>query len=209
MNYNQKMEDMIQSHLLKKEIPTLLLHCCCAPCSSAVLERLSSFFQITVLYYNPNITLEEEYQKRIKELKRFIKEYPTKYPIKWMEGQYQPELFFEKTKGLENEKEGGKRCFVCYQMRLEETARLAKENHFDYFTTTLSISPHKNVVWLNEIGEKLASDLEIGYLYADFKKKEGYKRSIVLSKEYHLYRQDYCGCSYSKLDKISYGRDAL
>lgn len=202
MNYQQKMEEIIQMHQEKQEVPTLLLHCCCAPCSSAVLEKLASFFQITVFYYNPNITLQTEYQKRIAELKRFIKEYPTKYPVKWMEGSYRPELFFEKTKGLEKELEGGKRCFICYQLRLEETARLAKENHFDYFTTTLSISPHKNATWLNEIGEQLAQTLQIGYLYADFKKKEGYKRSICLSKEYHLYRQDYCGCSYSKVEKI-------
>lgn len=201
MNYNQKMEEIIKMHQAKNEVPTLLLHCCCAPCSSAVLEKLASFFKITVLYYNPNITKAAEYQKRIDELKRFIKEYPTKYKVEWMKTTYQPELFFEKTKGLENEKEGGKRCFVCYHLRLEETASLAKEKHFDYFTTTLSISPHKNATWLNEIGEKLALDLNIGYLYADFKKKEGYKRSIVLSKEYHLYRQEYCGCSYSKVDK--------
>lgn len=198
MNYNLKMEEIIEKHKTRGEVPTLFLHCCCAPCSSAVLERLSSDFKITVFYYNPNITIEEEYKKRIEELKRFVGNYKSKNEITFIEGEYNPKLFFEKTKGLEQEPEGGKRCFVCYNIRLLETAKLAKKLDFDYFTTTLSISPHKNVTWLNEIGEKLATEYKIGYLYADFKKKEGYKRSIVLSKEYNLYRQDYCGCNYSK-----------
>lgn len=198
MNYDRKMKEMIKHHQEQKEVPSLLLHCCCAPCSSAVLERLSDYFQITIFYYNPNITLEEEYQKRKKELKRLIQEIPTKDPIKWLESVYQPQEFLSKTHHLKDEKEGGTRCYLCYQMRLEETARQAKAHHFDYFTTTLSISPHKNAGWINEIGEMLKEKYQTGYLYADFKKKEGYKRSIVLSKEYRLYRQDYCGCNYSK-----------
>lgn len=202
MNYNQKMEEIIEKHRQKNEVPKLLLHCCCAPCSSAVLERLANDFEITVYYYNPNISLESEYYKRIEELKRFIKEFKTKNPVHFISGDYNPSLFFDLTKGLEKEPEGGKRCYVCYEMRLIETARLAKENNFDYFTTTLSISPHKNALWLNEIGENLSKQFEIGYLYADFKKREGYKRSIALSNEYNLYRQDYCGCSYSKTRQI-------
>lgn len=198
MNYDRKMEEMIRNHQEQKEVPSLLLHCCCAPCSSAVLERLANDFKITVFYYNPNITLEEEYQKRKKELRRLIQEIPTQYPIEWLESAYRPQEFLAKTNHLKEEKEGGARCYICYQMRLEETARQAKDHHFDYFTTTLSISPHKNANWLNEIGEKLGNDYQVGYLYADFKKKEGYKRSIILSKEYRLYRQNYCGCNYSK-----------
>ncbi len=198
MNYNQKMEEMIESFRTKEQVPTLLLHCCCAPCSSAVLERLANDFQITVFFYNPNITNQQEYQKRLRELQRFIQEYPTKYPIQFEEAFYRPEDFIQQTRGLEEEPEGGKRCYKCYEMRLRATVQLAKEKNFDYFTTTLSISPHKNAVWLNEIGERLAQQYQTGYLYADFKKKEGYKRSIVLAKEYRLYRQNYCGCLYSK-----------
>lgn len=198
MNYNQKMEAIIQTHREKQEVPTLLLHCCCAPCSSAVLEKLANDFKITVCYYNPNISPVLEYQKRIKELKRFIENYPTKHPVSFLEVSYHPELFYQQVKGLETEPEGGKRCYVCYEMRLRQTAMLAKEQGFDYFTTTLSISPHKNAVWLNEIGETLALQYNINYLYADFKKKDGYKRSIVLSREYELYRQDYCGCAFSR-----------
>lgn len=201
MNYNQKMEEIIENHRQKQQVPTLLLHCCCAPCSSAVLERLANDFKITLFYYNPNISLKQEYQKRIDELKRFVKEFPLANEVQFLLADYDPTIFFQLTKGLEKEKEGGKRCYVCYEMRLKETALMAKKMHFDYFTTTLSISPYKNASWLNEIGQRLSHDLGIGYLYADFKKKDGYKRSIILSKEYHLYRQDYCGCSYSARQK--------
>ncbi|MBQ3307241.1 MAG: epoxyqueuosine reductase QueH [Bacilli bacterium] len=198
MNYDYLMEEDM------KNIPEgskLLLHACCAPCSSAVLERLSSYFQITIFYYNPNITEEDEYQKRIHELKRFVSMYQTKYKIDILEGKYEPEKWWEISKGLENEPERGKRCYKCYELRLEETAKVAEEFNFPYFCTTLTLSPHKNANWINEIGEKLDQNYKPHYLYSDFKKKNGYKRSIELSKEYDLYRQDYCGCIFSKKTK--------
>lgn len=196
MNYDTIMEKEIEK--LKGEKPRLLLHACCAPCSSAVLERISKYFKISILYYNPNITEEREYQKRLEELKRFLLSFDKKKEIKVIDGRYQKEEFFEMSKGLEQEKERGKRCYLCYQMRLKETAKVAKELGFDYFTTTLSLSPHKNSNWINEIGETLAKDYQISFLYSDFKKKNGYKRSLELSEKYQLYRQNYCGCIYSK-----------
>lgn len=198
MNYDIEMEKEIER--IKEERPKLLLHACCAPCSSAVLERISNYFKISILYYNPNITDEGEYQKRLEELKRFVSAFDSKKEIEVIDGRYQPEEFFEMSKGLEQEKERGKRCYLCYQMRLEETAKLAKNLGFDYFTTTLSLSPYKNSNWINEIGENLSKSYDVKFLYSDFKKKNGYKRSIELSKEYDLYRQDYCGCIYSKRD---------
>ena len=198
MNYDLEMEKQISN---LHEGDKLLLHACCAPCSSAVLERLSNFFEITIFYYNPNITLQEEYLKRIEELKKLISLVNYKYPITLLEGEYVPEKFFEIAKGLESEPERGKRCYKCYEMRLEETARIADELGFNNFCTTLTLSPHKNVDWINEIGEELNKKYKANYLYSDFKKKERYKRSIILSKEYDLYRQDYCGCIYSKRDK--------
>lgn len=196
MNYDIEMEKEIEK--IKEEKPKLLLHACCAPCSSAVLERISTYFKISILYYNPNITEEDEYQKRLEELKRFVLKFDSKKEIKVIDGRYQPEEFFKMSEGLEKEKERGRRCYLCYQMRLEETAKVAKELGFDYFTTTLSLSPHKNSNWINEIGENLSGNYDVKFLYSDFKKKNGYKRSIELSKEYNLYRQDYCGCIYSK-----------
>lgn len=198
MNYDIEMEKEIER--IKEERPKLLLHACCAPCSSAVLERIANYFKISILYYNPNITDEGEYQKRLEELKRFVSAFDSKKEIEVIDGRYQPEEFFEMSKGLEQEKERGKRCYLCYQMRLEETAKLAKNLDFDYFTTTLSLSPYKNSNWINEIGENLSKSYDVKFLYSDFKKKNGYKRSIELSKEYDLYRQDYCGCIYSKRD---------
>lgn len=198
MNYDIEMEKEIER--IKEERPKLLLHACCAPCSSAVLERISNYFKISILYYNPNITDEGEYQKRLEELKRFVSAFDSKKEIEVIDGRYQPEEFFEMSKGLEQEKERGKRCYLCYQMRLEETAKLAENLGFDYFTTTLSLSPYKNSNWINEIGENLSKSYDVKFLYSDFKKKNGYKRSIELSKEYDLYRQDYCGCIYSKRD---------
>lgn len=192
------MEEQIAS---SQEGSTLLLHACCAPCSSAVLERLSNFFKITIIYYNPNITEEKEYLKRLTELKDFIKKIKTKYPINIIDTRYDPKEFFTIAKGLEKEKERGKRCYECYKLRLEETAKVAKKQGFDFFTTTLTLSPYKNTTWLNEIGEELSKKYQASYLYSDFKKKNGYKRSIELSKEYNLYRQDYCGCIYSKLER--------
>ena len=198
MNYNLECEKILNSIYLNHK-PTLLLHSCCAPCSSAVLERISKYFSITILFYNPNITDYEEYLKRKEELKRLIKN--VNYQIEIMDCDYDKEKFIEMALGLEDKKEGDIRCYKCYKLRLEKTAMLAKENNFDYFTTTLSISPYKNSKWLNEIGEELANKYNINYLYADFKKKNGYKRSIELSNIYHLYRQDYCGCIYSKVER--------
>ena len=195
MNYDNLMEEEL------KKIPmgsNLLLHACCAPCSSAVLERLGNYFHITIFFYNPNITEEVEYNKRLDEIKKFIKKFKIKYPINIIEGNYEPKKFFDIAKDLENEKERGNRCYKCYNLRLEETAKIASNLNFDYFTTTLSLSPHKNSTWINEIGENLDKLYQANYLYSDFKKKNGYKRSIELSKEYNLYRQDYCGCIYSK-----------
>ncbi|MBR1386474.1 MAG: epoxyqueuosine reductase QueH [Bacilli bacterium] len=182
--------------------PKLLLHVCCAPCSSYVLEYLNKYFDITVFYYNPNISSIDEYNKRLKEEERFVKEYPFKNEIKVVRGSYENERFEEMIKGLEKEKEGGPRCFKCYRLRLLESAKYAKEHNFDYFTTTLTISPYKNATVLNEIGHDLEKLYNIKYLYSDFKKKNGYKRSIELSHEYNLYRQDYCGCTYSIRNKI-------
>ena len=198
MNYELEMEKQIS---LIKEGDSLLLHACCAPCSSACLERLCNHFKVTIFFYNPNITDYQEYQKRLNEIKRFISEFPTKYPVSLIEGDYRPEKFFEMAKGLEQEKERGKRCYKCYEMRLEETAKIASLNNFSFFATTLTLSPYKNVLWVNEIGEVLNKKYDSIYLYSDFKKKNGYKRSIELSKEYNLYRQDYCGCIYSVRNK--------
>lgn len=195
MNYDLEMERQISN---LEEGSKLLLHACCAPCSSAVLERLGNFFKISIFYYNPNITDEEEYKKRITEIKKLIDLVDSKYKIELIEGDYDPDKFFEMSKGLENEPERGKRCYKCYEMRLSETARIAEELGFDNFCTTLTLSPHKNSDWVNEIGEKLNKKYKVNYLYSDFKKKEGYKRSIVLSRKYGLYRQDYCGCVFSK-----------
>lgn len=185
-----------------KKPPTLLLHSCCAPCSSYVLEYLSQYFAITVFYYNPNISEADEYKKRVVEQQRLIKELPVKNPVQFMEGNYNPAEYDEAIKGLEDLGERSKRCYECYKLRLKQTAQLAKKEGFDYFTTTLSISPYKNAGWLNEIGIMLASELQIKYLCADFKKKNGYKRSIELSAEYKLYRQDFCGCKYSKEEEM-------
>lgn len=195
MNYDVIMEDMM------KKIPNgskLLLHACCAPCSSSVLERLGNYFDISIFFYNPNITLEEEYIKRLNEIKMFVQKFKVEYPIDVIEGRYNPDEFFEMAKGLEKELERGPRCYKCYKMRLEETAKIASELNFDYFTTTLSLSPYKNSNWINEIGSLLDEEYQSNFLYSDFKKRNGYKRSIELSNEYNLYRQDYCGCIYSK-----------
>lgn len=185
-----------------KGVPTLLLHSCCAPCSSYVLEYLSQYFKITILYYNPNITPESEYQKRLTEVKRLVEVFKTKYPVEVVAASYEPDVYFEAVKGLEKEPERGQRCFKCYELRLTKTAEYAKKHHFDYFTTTLSISPYKNSDWINEIGLELENHYQVKYLVADFKKRNGYKRSIELSHLYHLYRQNNCGCIFSKQNKI-------
>ena len=195
-NY-QKELDKITEDIKNGSAPTLFLHSCCAPCSSYVLEYLSAFFRITVFYYNPNIYPAEEYGKRVEEQKNLIEKLPSVYPIEFVEGAYDKERFYEMARGLEQVPEGGERCFRCYELRLRETARLAAERGFDYFTTTLTISPLKNAAKLNEIGGLLGEEYQTVWLPSDFKKKNGYKRSIELSKEYNLYRQDYCGCVFS------------
>ena len=182
----------------------LFLHSCCAPCSSYVLEYLRNFFRITVFYYNPNISFAEEYKKRVAEQKRLIEAYNCQndgYPIAVVEGDYEPEKFYDMAKGFEECPEGGERCFLCYEMRLRKTAEVARAGAYDYFATTLTISPLKNAKKLNEIGEQFAKEYGISWLVSDFKKKNGYKRSIELSAQYDLYRQDYCGCIYSKQER--------
>ena len=198
VNYQKILDKTIEQHVSRNETPSLLLHACCAPCSSYVLEYLSQFFKITLFYYNPNITEETEYRKRTAEAKRLISEMPAKNPVSFMEGKYDPESFFEMAKGLEDIPEGGERCFKCYRLRIAEAADIAKQSGFDYFTTTLSNSPLKNAQKLNEIGGEEAQRVGVPYLFSDFKKREGYKRSIQLSAQYNLYRQNYCGCIYSK-----------
>lgn len=244
-NYQKELDKIIEGIGAGNEsAPTLFLHSCCAPCSSYVLEYLRKYFRITVFYYNPNISMEEEYRKRVSEQKRLIAAYnevvsemnahngnvPSMrtqdrdiqveqtqsenvqagqthnrkqcgYYIEVVEGDYEPESFYEIARGLEQCPEGGERCFACYALRLRETARRAQAGGYDYFATTLSISPLKNAVKLNEIGERLATEYSVSWLPSDFKKKGGYQRSIELSKEYELYRQDYCGCVYSKEER--------
>lgn len=199
-NYQKELEKIINKNISENKLPTMLLQSCCAPCSSYVLEYLSEYFKITVFYYNPNIYPSDEYYKRVDEQKEFIKRFNVKNPVSFIEGKYDTDRFYSMAKGHEKDKEGTERCFLCYRLRLEETAKVAKENNFDYFTTTLSISPYKNSLKLNEIGKELENKYGVKYLFSDFKKKNGYKRSIQLSKQYNLYRQDYCGCVYSKLE---------
>lgn len=195
-NYQKELDAVIDSITKKGIRPKLLLHSCCAPCSSYVLEYLTQYFDITLYYYNPNISPESEYNFRISELHRLVSEMDIS--VKIIDGDYEPELFEEIAKGLEDEPERGARCMKCYRLRLEHSAQLAKEQGFDYFTTTLSISPMKNAEALNSIGSILADKYGIAYLFSDFKKREGYKRSIKLSQKYNLYRQNYCGCRFSK-----------
>ena len=200
-NYHLKMLEMINEYCSEEKVPKLLLHSCCAPCSSYCLELLSQYFSVTVFYYNPNIYPPEEYTMRVEEQDRFIKEFPAKHPISFVEGKYDTDKFYEMAKGMEQLKEGGERCFACYELRLREAAEYAKANGFDFFTTTLSISPLKNAEKLNEIGKKLEAEYGIKYLYSDFKKQNGYKRSTEISNEYGMYRQNYCGCVYSMRER--------
>ena len=203
MNYQKELETIIQQE--KKPGKRLFLHSCCAPCSSYVLEYLSAFFSITVFYYNPNISVEEEYRHRMEEQKRFIEEFNQKnqdhFPISFLEGNHEPETYFSRVRGYEQAPEGGERCRNCFELRLEETARQASQQGYDYFCTTLTISPLKNADVINTIGESLAKKWNISFLPADFKKKNGYKRSIEMSREYNLYRQDFCGCVFSKSER--------
>lgn len=226
-NYQKELEAKIKEQQRQHWIPKLLLHSCCAPCSSYVLEYLSQHFRITVLYYNPNIYPPEEYFKRVEEQKNFIRRFTERvleekrmedeavhareceedevfrefYPIDFVEGSFEPDRFYETVEGLEGVPEGRERCFRCYRLRLREAAEYAKRLGMDYFATTLSISPLKNAGKLNEIGEQLAAEYGVKYLPSDFKKKNGYKRSVELSKEYGMYRQDYCGCVFSMREK--------
>lgn len=201
INYQKKLDDIISQLEKNEKTPTLLLHSCCAPCSSYTLEYLSRYFKITIYYYNPNIAPEEEYQKRVSEQKRFISQLHMINEINFIEGEYRPEDFYQTIKGLERVPEGGERCFKCYRLRLENAAKLAAEKGVDYFTTTLSISPYKNATKLNEIAGELSEIYNVKNLPSDFKKKNGYKRSIELSAQYNLYRQDYCGCVFSKAER--------
>lgn len=196
INFQKELDKIIDN--LNGEVPKLFLHSCCAPCSSYTLEYLSNYFDITVYYFNPNISPKEEFDKRFAEQKRLIEELPAKHPIKLVLGEYDYNDFLSIAKGYEDIPEGGERCFRCYRMRLESTAKLAKEQGFDYFCTTLSISPLKNSQKINQIGFEVADKYGIKWLPSDFKKKEGYKRSIELSKKYSLYRQNFCGCVFSK-----------
>lgn len=196
-NYQRVLEETIRRH--EGERPRLLLHACCAPCSSYVLEYLSQYFRITVFDYNPNISPESEFRMRTEEIERLVREMP--FPAERPEvlvGRYDPERFYRAVAGHEEDGEGGERCEICFRLRLTEAAEAARDGGFDYFTTTLSISPLKNAALLNRIGAELSEAYGVPYLYSDFKKKNGYKRSIELSRDYGLYRQDYCGCVYSK-----------
>lgn len=213
-NYQKELELILQqiaesADAQGSQTPALFLHSCCAPCSSYVLEYLRRYFRITVFYYNPNISYEEEYRRRAAEQRRLIRAYNAMLPesgasgeqagrIEIVEGDYEPDCFYDAVKGLEQCPEGGERCFACYELRLRETAKRAAEGKFDYFATTLTISPQKNAAKLNEIGARLADEYGVKWLVSDFKKKGGYQRSIVLSGEYDLYRQNYCGCVFSK-----------
>ena len=202
VNYQRVLEETISRHETAGERPTLLLHACCAPCSSYVLEYLARYFRITVLNYNPNISPEEEFRTRTEEILRLVSELPFPYERpEVIVGRYDPDRFYGAVKGHEKDPEGGARCEICFRMRLTEAAEEAKAGGYDYFTTTLSISPLKNAPLLNAIGAELAEKYGVPYLHSDFKKKNGYKRSIELSATYGLYRQDYCGCVFSKRER--------
>lgn len=202
-NYQKELDALIERNTREGIRPRLLLHVCCAVCASYVLEYLAPHFDITIAYYNPNITEESEYRYRYSELKRYVAEAGLSGSVHFTEVDYDPEAFLTLTEGREEEREGGARCALCFRQRLEYTARLCRDGGYDCFATTLTISPLKNAVTLNTIGEQLAEEYGVSYLCSDFKKKEGYKRSIELSKQYHLYRQNYCGCLYSKKEAES------
>lgn len=199
-NYQLKLDKELLRLSSEERRPRLLLHVCCAPCSSYVLEYLSKYFEITALFYNPNISPKNEYDYRSEELIRLTNEMPLPYPVTCRIEDYDSSAFLAIAKGLESEPEGGERCTACYRLRLTETAKIAAAEKYDYFTTTLSISPLKDAVRLNSIGSELSQEYGVPYLYSDFKKREGYKRSIQLSTTYNLYRQDYCGCVFSQVE---------
>ena len=199
-NYQRELDTIISGLKERGEVPRLFLHSCCAPCSSYVLEYLSEFFYITDFFYNPNITEAEEYRKRSEELRNLIARQPHLYPVEFVEGRYDPREFYDAARGLEDCREGGERCTRCFRLRLFESAKYAAEGQYDFFTTTLTISPLKNAQKLNEIGEEAAAAYGVRFLPCDFKKKGGYQRSVELSGEYRLYRQNYCGCVFSRRD---------
>ena len=201
INYQKQLDELLGQIKNSSTRPKLLLHSCCAPCSSYVLEYLSRYFHIILFYYNPNISPKQEFEKRTSELQRLVSEMPLPDKPEIIVGDYEPEEFYAIAKGFEELPEGGERCFRCYRLRLEKAALLAKKLSADYFTTTLSVSPHKNAAKLNEIASELGEIYSVKALPADFKKREGYKRSIELSAQYDLYRQDYCGCIYSKAER--------
>lgn len=207
-NYQKELDAQLEKLSQEGRVPSLLLHSCCAPCSSYCLTYLAKYFHITVFYYNPNISFEEEYRHRVAEQIRLIGELNKlegNHPIDVIEGDYEPEAFYEIAKGYEHCDEGGERCFRCYELRLRKTAQMAA-GKYDYFTTTLTISPLKNAQKLNEIGERLGAEYGVDFLNSDFKKKNGYKKSVELSKIYNLYRQNYCGCAFSKAQAEREGR---
>ncbi|WP_407386008.1 epoxyqueuosine reductase QueH [Ruminococcus sp.] len=197
-NYQKEMDALIERNAREGRRPTLMLHVCCAVCASYVLEYLYRHFLITIAYYNPNITDEDEYRYRLSELRRYVDEAGLGAEIRFVEVAYEPEAFFDAVRGREADREGGARCAICFMQRLRYTAALCRQGGYDYFATTLTISPLKNAEVINAIGEKLAAELGVRYLCSDFKKKEGYKRSIELSRQYQLYRQNYCGCVFSR-----------
>ena len=201
MNFQKLLEEEIELIKNNEVKPKLLLHACCGPCSSYVIEYLSKYFDITIYYYNPNTYPESEYIRRLDELNKFVINFNDS--VKVIEENHNSKEFYNSIRGLEHLGEKSKRCYKCYKLRMNKTAIYAKENNYDYFTTTLSISPYKNAEWINEIGKKLEEEIGIKYLYSDFKKKNGYKRSLELSKEYKLYRQEYCGCVYSKEERLN------
>jgi len=201
-NYQKQLEKELTSLEQTGRVPRLLLHSCCAPCSSYVLEYLSKYFDITVYYYNPNISPAEEFHHRVEEQKRLITEMPLSRPVSFLEEVWEPEAFQAIARGHENDPEGGERCTACFRLRLTKSAETARRLGFEYFTTTLSISPLKDARRLNRIGGELAEQYGVPYLFSDFKKRDGYKRSCVLAAQYGLYRQDYCGCVYSKAEAV-------
>lgn len=203
VNYQLEMERVLAREAGRT--PRLLLHCCCAPCASFVLERLSAAFAITAYFYNPNLDSAAEHDRRARELERLAREMPLENAVCVTTEPYAPAEFYDAVRGLESIPEGGRRCLACYRLRLARAARAAAEGGYDYFTTTLSISPHKNAVWLNELGAEFAARYGVRWLPSDFKKRDGFKRSVALSAQYGLYRQDYCGCVFSKREAAARG----
>ena len=201
INYQIEMERELKRLADAKKRPVLVLHSCCAPCSSACLERLHEAFELVLYYYNPNISPEAEFRLRAEEQARLIREMPLQDDVRMVEGEYEPQLFYERVRGHEGDPEGGDRCGICFEMRLRKTAEYARSIGAEYFTTTLSISPLKDAQRLNGLGEAIAAEFGLRYLCSDFKKKDGYRRSCVLSEEYGLYRQDFCGCVFSKMER--------